>query len=406
MSRRLLALNLCALALCWSCQSALSKRYDYKAELAVAVGSPEIKIRLIDFIDERPPLDMSDFSMSLQNQIKKDNKAASIWAKNRFGGVIGVTHDNDDFAPLSRVLRDLAQDELQNAGAQVLVFDEGFTEYSALMKSAKAQGADWVLIGKINKLFAKEIPGSTPGKKFVRGVFVTLFIAVYLIVWVALLVASNGANVNGPGLLSFLGGKSKKKKYWQLNVELTFWLCSPDRGCLWKASFYDRGEAKTEQELFSSMLPSVMQEGLHAALQEATKKVIPSSQPQSTPSLQPASKPAMPRPVLVVPQLATCGNHKLDTGEVCDDGNNASNDGCSADCKKLERCGNGVLDAGEECDEGGLSTPTTCRPGCKKSTCGDGVLDVGEVCDDGNNVDNDTCRNNCLTVNKRNPFGT
>src|SRR4051794_39526664 len=38
-----------------------------------------------------------------------------------------------------------------------------------------------------------------------------------------------------------------------------------------------------------------------------------------------------------------CGDNIVAVGEVCDDGNNRSGDGCSADCQSLETCGNGYL---------------------------------------------------------------
>lgn len=52
-----------------------------------------------------------------------------------------------------------------------------------------------------------------------------------------------------------------------------------------------------------------------------------------------------------------CGNGVLDggdSGEVCDDGNVDSDDGCSFDCSSTEICGNGIVDArqGEACDDG------------------------------------------------------
>ncbi|TMQ10453.1 MAG: hypothetical protein E6J91_26380, partial [Deltaproteobacteria bacterium] len=47
--------------------------------------------------------------------------------------------------------------------------------------------------------------------------------------------------------------------------------------------------------------------------------------------------------------VGTCGNGRLDRGEVCDDGNNRSGDGCPADC--MAPCGDGVLDPGEACDD-------------------------------------------------------
>jgi cysteine-rich repeat protein len=55
-------------------------------------------------------------------------------------------------------------------------------------------------------------------------------------------------------------------------------------------------------------------------------------------------------------------------GEQCDDGNNNSNDGCSATC---------VIEA-----SGGV--------------CGDGHVDTGEDCDDGNTDGGDGCSANCL----------
>lgn len=62
-----------------------------------------------------------------------------------------------------------------------------------------------------------------------------------------------------------------------------------------------------------------------------------------------------------------CGNRVIDRNEVCDDGNQISGDGCSADCRSLETCGNAIADtaAGEVCDSGvaGLS-----GDGCT-STC-------------------------------------
>ncbi len=62
----------------------------------------------------------------------------------------------------------------------------------------------------------------------------------------------------------------------------------------------------------------------------------------------------------------TCGNGFADPEEQCDDGNNASGDGCSADCASNETCGNRVIDP----------------------------LD-GERCDDGNNVSHDGCSSRC-----------
>src|SRR5262249_31159332 len=62
-----------------------------------------------------------------------------------------------------------------------------------------------------------------------------------------------------------------------------------------------------------------------------------------------------------------CGNGVVEEGERCDDGNTMSGDGCSADCRSLERCGNAIVDTakGEACDCGdgtpGQTPPAQCN---------------------------------------------
>jgi cysteine-rich repeat protein len=93
-----------------------------------------------------------------------------------------------------------------------------------------------------------------------------------------------------------------------------------------------------------------------------------------------------------------CGNGVVDPGEVCDDGNVISGDGCSADCRALENCGNGVMDEGEVCDDGNVLGGDGCSADCASDeTCGNGVIDfaVGEACDDGNTVSGDGCSGDC-----------
>lgn len=62
-----------------------------------------------------------------------------------------------------------------------------------------------------------------------------------------------------------------------------------------------------------------------------------------------------------------CGDGKIDQGEICDDGNRISGDGCSPDCSSVETCGNGVLDEaiGEVCDDGNLAAGDTCCGDCR-----------------------------------------
>ncbi len=96
-----------------------------------------------------------------------------------------------------------------------------------------------------------------------------------------------------------------------------------------------------------------------------------------------------------------CGNNVLNSPtEKCDDGNNVSGDGCTANCL-IERCGDGIVnyDAGlgktDECDDGNANgnSPNACRSNCELPYCGDGIEDdfYNEECDDANMVQQDGC---------------
>lgn len=128
-----------------------------------------------------------------------------------------------------------------------------------------------------------------------------------------------------------------------------------------------------------------------------------------------------------------CGDGVVDRGEACDDGNNASGDGCSSICG-VERgytcegepsscregggepdpsatCGNGMIETGEACDDGNVLTgdgcgiqcqveegwdcigsPSSCAPvSTTEPVCGDGVVEGDEACDDGNVASGDGC---------------
>jgi len=94
---------------------------------------------------------------------------------------------------------------------------------------------------------------------------------------------------------------------------------------------------------------------------------------------------------------SVCGNGIVEEGEVCDDGNIVSNDGCSGRCESEEKCGDGAVQAamGEICDDGNDDNTDTCRNDCQPPKCGDGFVQPGEVCDDGNILDGDRCPANC-----------
>ena len=131
--------------------------------------------------------------------------------------------------------------------------------------------------------------------------------------------------------------------------------------------------------------------------------------------------------------LSECGNSILEDGEACDDGNQFGEDGCSANCLKIEDgytcsrpgklctkndrrvCGDGILQESEACDDGNQSGGDGCSADCnqiepnykcKKAgkacvyvgpACGNFILDEGETCDDGNNESEDGCSSSCQT---------
>lgn len=66
-------------------------------------------------------------------------------------------------------------------------------------------------------------------------------------------------------------------------------------------------------------------------------------------------------------QTGLCGNGEIDAGEVCDDNNKASGDGCRGDCLKQEACPDGVIDQGERCDDGNGNAADGCDT-CRLTT--------------------------------------
>lgn len=93
-----------------------------------------------------------------------------------------------------------------------------------------------------------------------------------------------------------------------------------------------------------------------------------------------------------------CGDSVLDAGEACDDGNQLSSDGCSADCRSDETCGNNFIDTNEVCDDGNIRPGDGCSAACASDeSCGNSILDMGagETCDDGNTLPDATCSPFC-----------
>jgi cysteine-rich repeat protein len=96
-----------------------------------------------------------------------------------------------------------------------------------------------------------------------------------------------------------------------------------------------------------------------------------------------------------------CGNGVVDTGEVCDDGNQNNGDSCLNSCMPSS-CGDGFVDmTREQCDLGMNNSDqanAVCRTNCLLKRCGDGVLDQGEECDDGNVNGGDNCSAQCTII--------
>ena len=99
--------------------------------------------------------------------------------------------------------------------------------------------------------------------------------------------------------------------------------------------------------------------------------------------------------------VAQCGNGIIESGEVCDDGNNVDGDGCSFNCLSSEVCPDGIINqvTGEECDDGNSDNHDACLNTCELAACGDAVIRIGlEQCDDGNLDETDACLSNCTSA--------
>lgn len=68
---------------------------------------------------------------------------------------------------------------------------------------------------------------------------------------------------------------------------------------------------------------------------------------------------------------------------------------CIYDACMKNTCGDGFRGRFEACDDGSEASGDGCSERCQLETCGDGKRDVGEACDDGNDVDEDACTKKC-----------
>ena len=97
----------------------------------------------------------------------------------------------------------------------------------------------------------------------------------------------------------------------------------------------------------------------------------------------------------------TCGNHVVDPGETCDDGNLTDCDGCDSNCTPSSTCGNRIVCPPEQCDDGNTNSGDCCSPTCQLdmagTLCSDGNLCTnGDACDgSGTCVGNETPQAGC-----------
>jgi fibro-slime domain-containing protein len=129
---------------------------------------------------------------------------------------------------------------------------------------------------------------------------------------------------------------------------------------------------------------------------------------------------------IAVTTPGVCGNGERTADEACDDGNTMDGDGCSANCKVVERgfscqppgqpchrvarCGDGIVVLPELCDDGNTTAGDGCSATCKieigwkcsgdpsvctHTTCGDGKIEGTESCEDGNALPFDGCSGDC-----------
>ncbi|MFC1655311.1 DUF4215 domain-containing protein [Patescibacteria group bacterium] len=77
-------------------------------------------------------------------------------------------------------------------------------------------------------------------------------------------------------------------------------------------------------------------------------------------------------PIITIQSV--CGNNIKEAGELCDDGNTVSGDGCDSSCQVeavlidpvFVECGNGSLEINEECDDGNTTSGDGCSSTCEE----------------------------------------
>jgi len=153
---------------------------------------------------------------------------------------------------------------------------------------------------------------------------------------------------------------------------------------------------------------------------------VPRPEGESCPSGSTTSTTTVTTTTSTTTTTNPCGNHQIDAGEECDDGNANDGDGCTRFCTL---CGNGTVTPPETCEtpltcsggaNDGLTCTTTadcpggfcstknvegCDANCTVPACGNGNVSGNETCDDGNTDDQDNCPSDCIIDTCTNPAG-
>lgn len=95
-----------------------------------------------------------------------------------------------------------------------------------------------------------------------------------------------------------------------------------------------------------------------------------------------------------------CGNRVMESGEMCDDGNQISFDGCRGDCSSTEVCGNGFVDPGEPCDDGDLVSRDGCDSRCQVESAAWTIVAIAPDAVDGHATAYDPVRRRVVTVGR------
>lgn len=123
----------------------------------------------------------------------------------------------------------------------------------------------------------------------------------------------------------------------------------------------------TAQNIFVETLPFVQNPGANEILERINN--------------QDTNNNSLDFRILTSVLAPVCGNHIIETGETCDDGNIISGDGCNSLCL-LEIppsiCGNNIIETGEQCDDGNITMNDGCSSSCQNETSDTGEVYINE----------------------------